>query len=541
MTDPIFSAPVTNPFGLTNTGSNVAPTFADIDGDGDLDAFVGNTADGIQFFRNTGTTSAPSFAAPVTNPFGLTNVGFYAKPTLADIDNDGDLDAFVGNRDGNTQFYRNTGTASAPSFAAPVTNSFGLTDVGDNAAPTFTDIDGDGDLDAFVGNNDGNTLFYRNTGTASAANFAAPVTNPFGLTNVGYNAAPTFADIDHDGDLDAFVGNSDANTQFYRNTGTASAPSFTVAQTNPFGLTNVGFLATPTLADIDGDGDLDAFVGEAYGNTQFFENTAPTTPVNNAPVAVNDSATTAQNTQLTIATTTLLANDSDVDSPNSSLQITGVSGATNGTAVLNNNGTPTNFADDFITFTPTNGFSGNASFNYTLSDGSLTSTATVEVAIGTTINGGNNNDTLTGTAGNDVLNGVNGQDTISGLAGNDRIDGGSGEDKLYGGDGNDTLLGGSGQDQLWGDAGDDLLNGGKGNDSLTGGSGRDTFALGKGNGHDTITDFSLGQGDKIGLLDGLTFNQLTFSGNQIRAGNEILAVVTGFNTNTLTAADFLSV
>jgi hypothetical protein len=139
---------------------------------------------------------------------------------------------------------------------------------------------------------------------------------------------------------------------------------------------------------------LDAFVGNYGGNTQFFENTAPTTPVNNAPVAVNDSATTAQNTQLTIATTTLIANDSDVDSPNSSLQITGVSGATNGTAVLNNNGTPTDFADDFITFTPTNGFSGNASFNYTLSDGSLTSTATVEVAIGTTINGGNNNDTL---------------------------------------------------------------------------------------------------------------------------------------------------
>jgi hypothetical protein len=121
-------------------------------------------------------------------------------------------------------------------------------------------------------------------------------------------------------------------------------------------------------------------------------------------VAVCRTTPNALYTQLTIATTTLLANDSDIDSPNSSLQITGVSGATNGTAVLNNNGTPTNFADDFITFTPTNGFSGNASFNYTLSDGSLTSTATVEVAIGTTINGGNNNDTLTGTAGNDVVN-----------------------------------------------------------------------------------------------------------------------------------------
>ncbi|MBD2388785.1 hypothetical protein [Cylindrospermum sp. FACHB-282] len=50
----------------------------------------------------------PNFIAPITNPFGLTDVGFYAAPTFADIDGDGDLDAFVGNLDGNTQFYRNT-------------------------------------------------------------------------------------------------------------------------------------------------------------------------------------------------------------------------------------------------------------------------------------------------------------------------------------------------------------------------------------------------------------------------------------------------
>ena len=265
------------------------------------------------------------------------------------------------------------------------------------------------------------------------------------------------------------------------------------------------------------------------------------TGVNDAPVAVNDTTTAFANTPLKIATSTLIANDTDVDSPKSALSITGVSGATNGTVSLNNNGTPTNFADDYIVFTPKNGFSGNASFTYTLSDGSLTSTANVQVVVGKNINGTSNNDNLSGTAGNDLINGLNSQDTLYGLGGNDRLDGGDGDDKLYGGDGNDTLIGGNGQDLLSGDAGDDVLYGGPGNDTLTGGLGSDTFVLGRGLGQDTITDFSLGQGDKIGLVDGLTFNQLSFSGNQIRVGGEVLAVLNGFNTNTLSAANFVSV
>ena len=93
-----------------------------------------------------------------------------------------------------------------PNFNAPITNPFGLTDVGSYAAPTFADIDGDGDLDAFVGNDDGNTVFYRNTGTTAAPTFTFEAAQPFGLTNLVASAKPTFADIDADGDLDAFVG-----------------------------------------------------------------------------------------------------------------------------------------------------------------------------------------------------------------------------------------------------------------------------------------------------------------------------------------------
>ena len=85
MTDPNFSAPINNPFNLTDVGYLAKPTFADIDGDGDLDAFVGNSNGNTLFYRNTGTASAPSFAPPVTNPFGLMNVGLYAAPTLVHL------------------------------------------------------------------------------------------------------------------------------------------------------------------------------------------------------------------------------------------------------------------------------------------------------------------------------------------------------------------------------------------------------------------------------------------------------------------------
>ena len=253
--------------------------------------------------------------------------------------------------------------------------------------------------------------------------------------------------------------------------------------------------------------------GEAFSNTSAVATTTLAFNVNQPPVAVDDSATTAKNTAVSIQASTLLANDTDPDS--NPLSITGVSNATNGSAVLNNNGTPSNTADDFIVFTPTTGFSGNASFDYTLSDGSLTDIGNVTVAVGTNLSGGNGDDLLNGTAGNDSLTGGTGQDTLNGSAGNDTLNGGNGADKLTGGTGNDIL---------------------------TGGSASDTFIFAASHGTDTITDFNDGL-DYIGLSGGLTYAQLSFSGSNIiiTSTTEILATLTGINTTTLTAADFLTV
>ena len=263
-TAPAFAAPSTDAFGLTDVGDRASPDLADIDADGDLDVLVGDQTGQTRVFSNFPPTT-PVFAT--TTSFGLADVGQSAAPDLADIDDDGDLDAFIGNQVGETIFFVNAGTAGAPAFAAASTNPFGLTDVGDRAAPVLVDIDNDGDLDAFVGESGGNTFFFRNTGTAAEAEFGAASTNPFGLTDVGVSAAPALADIDRDGDLDVFTGAGDGNTLFRRNTGTAAAPAFGAASTNPFGLSDVGASAAPDLADIDGDGDLDALIGEGVGGS----------------------------------------------------------------------------------------------------------------------------------------------------------------------------------------------------------------------------------------------------------------------------------
>lgn len=94
-------------------------------------------------------------------------------------------------------------------------------------------------------------------------------------------------------------------------------------------------------------------------------------PVNDAPVAVNDSFSTTRNTPLTQAAPGVLVNDTDVDS--TTLTVTVVTNPTNGTLTLNANGS--------FTYTPNNNFTGTDTFTYRVSDGSLTADAVATIAV----------------------------------------------------------------------------------------------------------------------------------------------------------------
>ncbi|MBD2359688.1 ExeM/NucH family extracellular endonuclease [Anabaena minutissima FACHB-250] len=195
--------------------------------------------------------------------------------------------------------------------------------------------------------------------------------------------------------------------------------------------------------------------------------------LNTAPVAVNDMATTNENTAVNV---NVLANDSDVNGD--LLQLSLLSIPVNGIAVINDNGTPDNFADDFIAYTPNLGYVGSDSFTYSINDAKGgTATASVNVTI-------NASGDIIGTPGNDILTGTNKNDLIRGLGGNDTLLGGNGDDTLYGDNGNDTILSGNGNDTLYSGDGDDYLDGGNGNDTLYGGDGDDY--LDGGNGNDTL-------------------------------------------------------
>ena len=280
MTTPSFAAHITNPFGFLGDQSYLDAAFGDIDNDGDLDLFT-NGLDGItKYYQNTGSATAPIFAAPVSNPFGLPDIGLIATITLADLNNDGKLDVFlqsyVGN--GDIHYFQNTGTTNSPAFGAGVV----IASTGDGfaATPTFGDIDNDGDLDLFVGHDDGNFRYFENTGTASAPTFAAAVINPFGLTDAGDITKPTLGDVDNDGDLDLLVGETkNGNLNYFENIGTASAPAFAPLKTNPFGLVS-GSYPEPNLVDIDGDGNLDVIDAQIEGQLRFFRNTTFAAPTN---------------------------------------------------------------------------------------------------------------------------------------------------------------------------------------------------------------------------------------------------------------------
>lgn len=269
-----FGPPQLSPFGMGIPDIYYGhPRLVDLDGDGDLDILNTNVSRNFVFQENIGTATAPAFAAEVSNPFGLTgqNTAFSFYP--ADLDNDGDLDLIMGlgGSGGNNHLYyiENTGSASAPAFAPQVMDPFGLGSSPGRVNPVMLDIDNDGDLDMMASNINLGWSYFENTGSASSPAFGSLQSNPFGLAPLpapmgSYDSVADCADLDGDGDLDLLAGEFFGDFFYFENTGTNTAPAFAAPTSNPFGLVNVNYTSTVSFGDLDGDGDLDLLSRSEY-------------------------------------------------------------------------------------------------------------------------------------------------------------------------------------------------------------------------------------------------------------------------------------
>ena len=255
-----------------DVGSESIPSFADLDGDGDLDMLVANKLDPddtqtsrLYRFENVGSPREPSFQQRAHIP--LFTMYHYA-PALGDLDGDGDLDMLVGTWNRGVALYVNQGTRADPEFVLQDTTLVRLTR-GSNSAPALTDVDADGDLDLFIGESSGELNFYRNVGTPRAPSFEL-VSDRFGEIDVGRRSFPTFADIDGDGDEDLLLGREAGGMLLYRREGSAADVDPVFVQDSSFTLRLPSY-STPSLVDIDGDGDLDLFSGGLGGGLIFLQ------------------------------------------------------------------------------------------------------------------------------------------------------------------------------------------------------------------------------------------------------------------------------
>ena len=254
-----------NPFNGLDVGGNSAPVFVDLDGDGDLDLISGELSGIFNFYSNDGSNNF-ILQTNANNPLDGFNTGTLSTPSFVDLDGDGDLDLVAGEQDGFFNFYRNDGG----NFTEQTNDSNPLDefDVGNYSTPSFVDLDGDGNTDLVSGADDGTFNFYMN----DSDKFTEQTndSNPLDGFDVGNYSAPSFVDLDGDGDLDLISGELSGLFNFYRNDGTKFTEQTGV--NNPLDGFDLGIFSRPSFIDLDGDGDSDLVSGANNGNFYFYMN-----------------------------------------------------------------------------------------------------------------------------------------------------------------------------------------------------------------------------------------------------------------------------
>jgi hypothetical protein len=254
--------------GIDSRNDGHGAAFADFNNDGLLDLFVANNPEAVS--RKRGRDVAEKVGVSGGDP------NYSCGVAIGDYDNDGKLDIYVcrggTKRQKNSLYHQNkdgtfTDMAKVANVAEP----------GEGYCCAFADIDGDGYLDLFVGNlniySRGQTRhLYRNNGNGTFSE----ITEEAGLAGGSLNTSCAFGDIDNDGDLDLFIGTlvrlnpteEEKMNRLYRNDGNGKFADITRSA----GVGSTNSTRGATFADIDNDGYLDIYVGNSWEKSEVYRN-----------------------------------------------------------------------------------------------------------------------------------------------------------------------------------------------------------------------------------------------------------------------------
>jgi len=340
-----FFAPVAgSPFSVGTEPQAIA--VGDMTNDGNADLVVANKgSNNVSLLKNTGADSFTT-SATLSVGTGPVSVALADLPiALGGLDTDGKLDIITANVTGNTLTTLH-GNGFGGQLGITVTES--LTAGTIPFSVVIGNLDGDVLPDRVVANRSGSITVSLGVGTSSIVSVPGVVDSA------------VIGDFNSDGRADiavltvgSLLGGSESQLYVLLADG---AGAYSVAPRFPLTVNKAGASAVDlATGDFNGDGLTDlVLVNDNWPVVKILLNLDP------RPVAKTDSATTTQNTAVT--TGNVLSNDVDANQT-ASLSISAVdTSSANGGSVTNN-------GDNTFTYLPAADFSGNDSFNYTVTDG----------------------------------------------------------------------------------------------------------------------------------------------------------------------------
>lgn len=269
---------------IISIGAKSDAAFGDLTGDGIPDLLlsgngISSPVNGkkcrMNLYKNTGSLNQPEFTLfkeDYLNFSVLSNFPVALSPELADMDNDGDLDLWVG--DGNGRLYYFTNTAGAGNeaeftYAYPFNNIF----VGQDAKPSIFDVNADGLPDLLVGEQNNELNLFLNKGSAEMPVFGnLPDQRNYGQLFSGTDFSTfnnSISVFEYDGKRMAYIGFEDGRLSLYEWSGDLLTGKWMLVDQNVDRI-HRGNKLTVEVSDLNDDGRLDLILGNFGGGVQFF-------------------------------------------------------------------------------------------------------------------------------------------------------------------------------------------------------------------------------------------------------------------------------